>query len=102
MKDGKSIGGAYNEMRRWAEKRKVGQSACVGPMDAGEIILKYYGCEDPQAMLEGGMMYALLMARAEKLKPYGVEPKIPIEPPKPQAPAKTGSLSLGLDDLLGL
>ena len=116
MKEKKTISGAYAAMRNWASNHKSGNAACVSPMDAGVIILKYYGCKEPESVLESGLMYAVMMARAEQLKPYGMaaEKSAPLskqekpqsKPAKPQAIAKekpkTGGLSLGLDDLLGM
>lgn len=90
MAEGKTLAGALGEIRKYAAKIKKGNTACVEPVKAMELVLEYFGQPDPKAIIEGGLMYKCMMDAAARFKPYGVEePQEPApvhkeEPPKPQ------------------
>lgn len=44
--EGKSIGNSLNEMRKAAEKKKVGNSAVLTDQEGFDIVLKYFGIEN--------------------------------------------------------
>lgn len=77
LEKGKTLDGAFAEMREWARKHQRGGACCVSPAQALEIVLGYYGLD------AGG-------------------PIPPAHPPKAQAlaPDPLGD-GLDLDALLG-
>ena len=46
MQDGRSLQGAFDEMKAIARKRQVGGCAYIPPEEGFEIIRKYYGITD--------------------------------------------------------
>lgn len=73
LTDGKTIKGAFEAVREYASAHRTGNYACVPPTKAMELILKYFGQEEPQAVIEGGLMYKVMMDEAARFKPYGTE-----------------------------
>lgn len=70
LREKKDVQGAFSAMRE-AARKKSGTSVCVPPAEAAELILEYFGCPDPKGTLEGGLMYAFMMANIERWAPYG-------------------------------
>ena len=76
----KTLYGAFKAIRDYASKHKTGNCAYVPPEKAMELVLEYFGQEEPQAVIEGGLMYKVMMDEAARFKPYGTEtPKIGTE-----------------------
>ena len=105
LNEKKSIKEAYEKMEAQACKKKKSNQYTMTPIEAGDIILTYFGCPNSQEILEGGLMYAMLMARAERLKPYGVDVTHETPAVNPQTPAKiieatAGGISTSLADFL--
>lgn len=73
LTDGKTIKGAFEAIRDYASVHRTGNYACVPPTKAMELILKYFGQEEPQAVIEGGLMYKVMTDEAARFKPYGTE-----------------------------
>ncbi len=69
----KTLYGAFKAIRDYASKYKVGSCAYVPPEKAMELVLEYFGQEEPQAVIEGGLMYKVMMDEAARFKPYGTE-----------------------------
>lgn len=85
-----SLTGCWSAMGDRA--RKEGEKG-VADAEAAAWILDHCGVKDPQAMLEGGLMYKILMKQAESFRPYGTEapaelPASVEQAPKPTAPAE--------------
>ena len=70
LREKKDVQGAFSAMRE-AARKKSGKSVCIPPAEAAELILEYFGCPDPKGTLEGGLMYAFMMANIERWAPYG-------------------------------
>lgn len=83
-------------MKGKAKKKAV--QGCYHPEDAEAAgwILEFYGEQSPQKKLEEGLMYAIIMEKAERFKPYGVQRQeaIKMEPEK-----KEDLLGVSMDDL---
>ena len=77
----KTLYGAFKAIRDYASKHKTGSCAYVPPEKAMELVLEYFGQEEPQAVIEGGLMYKVMMDEAARFKPYGTE--------KPKSEAET-------------
>ena len=45
LEKGKTLDGAFAEMRKWARKHQRGGACCVSPAQALEIVLGYYGLD---------------------------------------------------------
>lgn len=45
LEKGKTLDGAFTEMREWARKHQRGGACCVSPAQALEIVLGYYGLD---------------------------------------------------------
>ncbi len=73
LTDGKTIKGAFEAIRDYASKHKTDNYACVAPAKSMELVLEYFGQTDPQAIIEGGLMYKVMMDEAERFKPYGTK-----------------------------
>ena len=73
LTDGKTIKGAFEAIRDYASVHRTGNYACVPPTKAMELTLKYFGQEEPQAVIEGGLMYKVMTDEAARFKPYGTE-----------------------------
>jgi len=73
LTDGKTVKGAFEAIRDYASVHRTGNYACVPPTKAMELILKYFGQEEPQAVIEGGLMYKVMTDEAARFKPYGTE-----------------------------
>lgn len=73
LTDGKTIKGAFEAIRDYASVHRTGNYACIPPTKAMELILKYFGQEEPQAVIEGGLMYKVMTDEAARFKPYGTE-----------------------------
>ncbi len=73
LTDGKTVKGAFEAIREYARAHSTRNYACVPPTKAMELILEYFGQEEPQAVIEGGLMYKVMMDEAAKFKPYGME-----------------------------
>lgn len=69
----KTLYGAFKAIRDYASKHKTGSCAYVPPEKAMELVLEYFGQEEPQAVIEGGLMYKVMMDEAARFKPYGTE-----------------------------
>ena len=69
----KTLYGAFEAIRDYASKHKTGNCAYVPPEKAMELVLEYFGQEEPQAVIEGGLMYKVMMDEAARFKPYGTE-----------------------------
>ncbi len=69
----KTLYGAFEAIRDYASKHKTGSCAYVPPEKAMELVLEYFGQEEPQAVIEGGLMYKVMMDEASRFKPYGTE-----------------------------
>ena len=69
----KTLYGAFKAIRDYASKHKAGSCAYVPPEKAMELVLEYFGQEEPQAVIEGGLMYKVMMDEAARFKPYGTE-----------------------------
>ena len=69
----KTLYGAFKAIRDYASKHKTGNCAYVPPEKAMELVLEYFGQEEPQAVIEGGLMYKVMMDEAARFKPYGTE-----------------------------
>ena len=99
----KDIKGALASMRTAAEKKKSGNTACIPPAEAAEIILEYFGHPEPKGVLEGGLMYAFMVANIERWKPYGADAPAEMKPadsePTPK-PRPAAGIDLDLDSLL--
>ena len=106
----KTLKGALQFMMNKARKNQSGGMACVPPYEqAAEIILEYYGADDPKGIVEGGFMYRYFLKKAEQYKPYGEElpanltaPKAPTEQGKdfPETPPPKKGIELDIDALL--
>ena len=86
MTEGKTIEGAYEAMRKEAEKIKIGRSACLEPSKAMAIVMEYFGMDKDsiQQELEGGLMYRIIVEYSTRWKPYGAPIEITTNP-KPAA-----------------
>lgn len=73
LTDGKTIKGAFEAIRDYARAHRTGNYACVPPTKAMELILEYFGQEEPQAVIEGGFMYKVMTDEAARFKPYGTD-----------------------------
>jgi hypothetical protein len=73
LTDGKTIKGAFEAIRDYASVHRTGNYACVPPTKAMELVLEYFGQEEPQAVIEGGLMYKVMTDEAARFKPYGTE-----------------------------
>ena len=95
---GKTPAGAYGFMRQKAAKN---HQKCAADEEAMVWILEYYGAADPRGLIEGGLMYACIQAKAEKWRPYGANPQAPANLAEPKGPddMKPKSQELSLDDL---
>ena len=69
----KTLYGAFEAIRDYASKHKTGSCAYVPPEKAMELVLEYFGQEEPQAVIEGGLMYKAMMDEVARFKPYGTE-----------------------------
>ncbi len=69
----KTLYGAFKAIRDYASKHKTGSCAYVPSEKAMELVLEYFGQEEPQAVIEGGLMYKVMMDEAARFKPYGTE-----------------------------
>ena len=94
MTEDKTIKGAYEFMRKEAEKIKSGMSAVIDPPKAMAIVMEYFGMDKNsiQQELEGGLMYRIIMEYSTRWKPYGAPVEITTNPQPaadiPQEPAK--------------
>ena len=94
MTEDKTIKGAYEFMRKEAEKIKSGMSAVIDPPKAMAIVMEYFGMDKNsiQQELEGGLMYRIIMEYSTRWKPYGAPVEITTKPQPasdiPQEPAK--------------
>lgn len=80
LTDGKTVKGAFEAVRDYASKNRTGNYACIPPAKGMELILEYFGQQEPQAVIEGGLMYKVMIDGANRYKPYGTEtPKIGTE-----------------------
>ena len=70
MTEGKTIKGAYEAMRKEAEKIKSGMSACLEPSKAMAIVMEYFGMDKDsiQQELEGGLMYRIITEYSTRWK----------------------------------
>jgi hypothetical protein len=73
LTDGKTIKGAFEAIRDYASVHRTGNYACVPPTKAMELVLEYFEQEEPQAVIEGGLMYKVMTDEAARFKPYGTE-----------------------------
>lgn len=101
MTEGKTIKGAYEAMRKEAEKIKSGMSACLEPSKAMAIVMEYFGMDKDsiQQELEGGLMYRIIMEYSTRWKPYGAPLEISSNPqPVSDLSEKTENKAFSLDD----
>ena len=88
MAKGKTLEGAKNAMREYADKNRGGEMSFVtGPLQAMEQILEYYGCSDPISVVEGGFAYFCTQREAMKFRPANTQPAADLPPVAPPAPA---------------
>lgn len=108
MAKGKTLEGAKNAMREYADKNRGGKMSFVtGPLQAMEQILEYYACSDPIGVVEGGFAYFCMQREAAKFRPANTQPAAdlpPVAPPAhasaPGPAAKTKkAVTLNLEDL---
>ena len=104
LTEGKTIKDAYAAMRKEAKKIKSGNSACLEPSKAMEVVMKYYGVPEDsiQAELEGGLMYRIIMEYSNHWRPYGAPVEITTNPQPAKAPeGKVFSLDdFSMEDML--
>jgi hypothetical protein len=74
LTDGKTIKGAFEAIRDYASKHKTDNYACVAPAKSMELVLEYFGQTDPQAVIEGGLMYKAMRDEVERWEPAGPNP----------------------------
>lgn len=101
MTEGKTIKGAYEAMRKEAEKIKSGMSACLEPSKAMAIVMEYFGMDKDsiQQELEGGLMYRIITEYSTRWKPYGAPLEISSNPqPVSDLSEKTENKAFSLDD----
>ena len=87
--EGKTLAGAYEEIRKYAQKNQKNGQTCVEPTKTFELVLEYFGQADPKGIIEGGLMYRCMMAAAASFKPYdmdGPEPPAPVPVPQKTQP----------------
>lgn len=79
--DGKTIAGSLDEMRKVAEKKKVGKCAMLTPQEGLAVVLKYYGIE---------------------AAPSFIVPSVDLKPQLPKMPMSRPEVDfdVNLDDLL--
>ena len=82
LTEGKTVAGAYECMRKEAEKIKSGMSACLEPSKALAIVMEYFGVDknNIQQELEGGLMHRIIIEYATHWKPYGAPVEIATNP----------------------
>ena len=95
MAEGKTLEGALEAMRKYADKERGGKhSFAVGPMQAMEQVLEYFGHDDPIGVVEGGFAYFCLQKQMEQVRPANTQPAADLPPAKPKK-----TLNLSLEDL---
>ena len=106
MAEKKTLEGAKNAMREYADKNRGGKMSFVtGPLQAMEQILEYYGCSDPIGVVEGGFAYFCMQQEAAKFRPANTQPAADLPPMAPPAPASAPApkpkkaVTLNLEDL---
>lgn len=106
MAKGKTLEGAKNAMREYADKNRGGKMSFVtGPLQAMEQILEYYACSDPIGVVEGGFAYFCMQQEAAKFRPANTQPAADLPPVAPPAPASAPAaktkkaVTLNLEDL---
>jgi len=86
MTDGKTILKSLDDMRKVAEKKKVGNCGVIDPQEGYSIVLKYFG-------IEGAAPAVFVAAPKETIT-------VTSEPTKPAKVSKETDFNVSLDDFL--
>ena len=81
MADGKTILKSLDEMKKVAEKKKVGNCGVIDPQEGFAIVLKYFGIDSAPA-------------------PFGCQPRETIAVKSSVAPPPKSNFDIKLEDLL--
>ena len=100
--EGKTLAGAYEEIRKYAQKNQKSGQTCVEPTKTFELVLEYFGQDDPKGIIEGGLMYRCMMAAAARFKPYGADSAEELPKPQPVAEKPQQKKSMSALDALNL